>query len=298
MLDFSGGFNYDISKLFVERLTQKYDFLRCSVIGRTYTGRGIFSLSLGNELNCALIVGGVHGCEWLTCLVIYKYIAVLCEAAQKEGFVSSIKIAPLLNKFGVTFVPCLNPDGTEIAVRGLDGAGNMRHITEKIPCDDYSRWNANSVGVDLNHNFNAEWKKERMLEIENGIISSSPRQFGGFSPESEPETKAITELCRRKKFRTATAFHSQGEEIYSGFCGREPVKSQMMAKILACSCGYKTVENSGLASYAGFKDWFISEFSKPAFTFEIGRGENPLPLSQLDGIYSRLEEAMTLLLLM
>ncbi len=298
MLDFSCGFNYDISKLFVEKLTQKYDFLRCSVIGRTYTGRGIFSLSLGNELNCALIVGGVHGCEWLTCLVIYKYISALCDAVQSDGFVSSIKISSLLDKFGVTFVPCLNPDGTEIAVRGLEGAGNMRHITEKIPCDDYSRWNANSIGVDLNHNFNAEWKKARMLEIENGILSSAPRQFGGFSPESEPETKAVTELCRRKKFRTATAFHSQGEEIYCGFMGKEPVKSQMMAKILACSCGYKIVENDGLASYAGFKDWFISEFSKPAFTFEIGKGENPLPLSDLDGIYNRLEEAMTLLMLM
>lgn len=298
MLDFSGGFNYDISRLFVEELTKKYSFLRPAVIGRTYTGRGIFSVSLGNELNCVLIVGGVHGCEWLTCLVIYKYILTLCEAIEKDEQVSSIKISSLMNKFGVTFVPCLNPDGTEIAVKGLEGAGNMRHITEKIECDDYSRWNANSIGVDLNHNFDAEWKKERFLEIESGILTSSPRQFGGFSPESEPETKAICELCRRKKFRTATALHSQGEEIYSGFCGKEPVKSQMMAKILACSCGYKIVENEGLASYAGFKDWFISEFSKPAFTIEIGKGENPLPISQLDDIYARLEEAMTLLLLM
>ncbi|MDD6021435.1 MAG: M14 family zinc carboxypeptidase [Acutalibacteraceae bacterium] len=298
MLDFSGGFNYDISRLFVEKLTEKYDFLRSGVIGRTYTGRGIFSLSLGNELNSTLIIGGVHGCEWLTCLVIYKYIETLCRSVAEDGFVSSVRISALMNKFGVTFVPCLNPDGTEIAVRGLEGAGNMRHITEKIPCDDYSRWNANSIGVDLNHNFDAEWKKERLLEIENGILSSAPRQFGGFSPESEPETRAVTELCRRKKFRTAAAFHSQGEEIYCAFNGKEPAKSQMMAKILACSCGYKTVENSGLASYAGFKDWFISEFSKPAFTFEIGRGENPLPLSDLERIYSSLEEAMTLLLLM
>lgn len=295
MLDFYGGFNYDVSRLFVDMLTQKYDFLHATVIGRTYTGRGIFSLSLGNELNSTLFVGGIHANEYITCLVLYKYLLKLCDAIENDGIVSSIRISTLMNKFGVTVVPCLDPDGTEIAVKGLEGAGNMRHITEKIPCGDYSLWQANSIGVDLGYNFDAEWKKERMLEIENGILSSSPSGFGGFSPESEPETKAICELCRRKKFRTAAAFHSQGEQLCGVFMGREPAKSRMMSKILACSCGYKISEED---TYAGFKEWFISEFSKPAFTFEIGRGEAPLPISQLDEIYSRLEEAMTLLLLM
>ena len=36
---------------------------------------------------------------------------------------------------------------------------------------------------------------------------------------------------------------------------------------------------------AGYKAWFISEFSKPGFTVEVGRGKNPLPLSQFAEIY-------------
>ena len=35
---------------------------------------------------------------------------------------------------------------------------------------------------------------------------------------------------------------------------------------------------------AGFKDWFLQVFKRPAFTIEAGLGENPLPASQLPEI--------------
>lgn len=72
----------------------------------------------------------------------------------------------------------------------------------------------------------------------------------------------------------------------------------MMAKIFSASSDYRLVENDGLASHGGFKDWFISEFGRPAFTFEIGKGENPLPLSDFEQIYEKLEETLLLAALM
>ena len=49
----------------------------------------------------------------------------------------------------------------------------------------------------------------------------------------------------------------------------------------------------GTAAHGGLKDWFIQETGQPGFTFEIGRGKNPLPLSDLMPIYGRLQEALT-----
>ena len=72
----------------------------------------------------------------------------------------------------------------------------------------------------------------------------------------------------------------------------------MMAKILADSCGYTLVTNDALASHGGFKDWFIEEFARPGFTLEIGKGENPLPVSDLSKIYKRIEEALLIFALM
>ncbi len=69
-------------------------------------------------------------------------------------------------------------------------------------------------------------------------------------------------------------------------------------KNFAASSGYRLVENDGLASHGGFKDWFLSEFERPGFTFEIGRGENPLPLSSFERIYEKLEETLLLAALM
>ena len=88
--------------------------------------------------------------------------------------------------------------------------------------------------------------------------------------------------------RTAYAFHSQGEEIYYRYGPHTPARSQLMAQVLASSCGYRLASPEGTASHGGFKDWFIDCMRRPGFTFEIGRGKNPLPIQEFEPIYARL----------
>ena len=59
--------------------------------------------------------------------------------------------------------------------------------------------------------------------------------------------------------------------------------------------GYKLSEPTGTAVGGGLKDWLIQELNIPAFTVEIGLGENPLPDEDLDLIYNRLEEMLTVM---
>jgi g-D-glutamyl-meso-diaminopimelate peptidase len=65
-----------------------------------------------------------------------------------------------------------------------------------------------------------------------------------------------------------------------------------MAKIFSALTDYTLVKNEGLYSSGGLKDWFIEEFGRPAFTVEIGKGKNPLPIEVVDEIYERLESMM------
>ena len=65
-----------------------------------------------------------------------------------------------------------------------------------------------------------------------------------------------------------------------------------MALKMAELSGYKLSAPEGLAVGGGFKDWFIEEFAKPGFTIEIGKGKNPLPLSDIVEIYDKLESMM------
>jgi len=187
----------------------------------------------------------------------------------------------------------MNPDGAELIYNGVEELGpEFQAKAEKIAKGNFSNWNANLNGVDLNHNFNAGWEILRKLEEEANISGPSPRQYGGPYPESEPETQAVTRLCRQSNFRQALAFHTQGEEIFWKYGNDTPRSAEIMAQILAMSSGYRLVDQEGLASHGGFKDWFISEFKKPAFTIEFGKGKNPLPLEQLDSIYNRTAEML------
>lgn len=291
-------FDYEKNKLYIENLCREYPFIRAGVVSRTSLGRGIFSLSIGNPKNSVLYAGGFHGCEWITCLALYRFAERLSSHIKKREIFCSSDVAKAFSNLGVTIIPCVNPDGTEIAVHGPEGAKTMRKFVQSLDCEDYSKWNANAAGVDINHNFPAGWDILRRMEEEKGITGPAPRQFGGAFAESEAETKALTRLCRLSDFRQVMAVHSQGEEIFWSYGENTPSKAKMMAKILADSCSYSLVQNEGLASHGGFKDWFIKEFARPAFTFEIGKGENPLPVSELDEIYEKIEEALVIFALM
>ena len=292
------AFDYNTNLKIFEDLTAEFSFLRPAVIGRTALGRGIFSLSLGNEKNSVILAGGFHGSEWLTSLVLYLFTERLCRCISKKSTMCGVDPEKAFSQLGVTVIPCVNPDGTEIAVHGINGAKRLREFVASLGCSNYRKWNANALGVDINHNFNAGWEKLREIEHEAGIDKPSCSRYGGAYAESEAETKALTRLCRLKRFRSCMAIHSQGKEIFWQYGESTPESAEMMAKILADSCGYKLVNNEGLYSHGGFKDWFIEEFSSPGFTMEIGKGENPLPKEELYEIYAEIEEALLLFCLM
>ena len=59
-----------------------------------------------------------------------------------------------------------------------------------------------------------------------------------------------------------------------------------IANKLSEASGYRLEVTPAESGYAGYKDWFISAFNRPGYTVEAGSGENPLPISQFDEIYS------------
>ncbi len=291
-------YDYSTNKRIIEELILEYPFINAELCGRTALGRGIFALNIGNPDNSVIYAAAFHGSEWLTGLALLLFAERLCHSIKHGKLLCGVDMKRALTQLGVTIIPCVNPDGVEIAIHGCESAKNLTSFVKEIPCENYRKWNANALGVDINHNFNAGWHTLRRMEEEQGINGPSAKQYGGAYPESEAETKALTRLCRIRQFRQCMALHSQGQELYWQYGENTPPQSDMMAKILADSCSYQLIKNDGLASHGGFKDWFISEFHRPGFTLEIGKGENPLPQSELYEIYSGIEEALTLFSLM
>lgn len=272
----------------IKNLLAKYNFLNHGVIGKSHCERNIEFLSLGNFENSILWACAFHGMEWLTSLVILKFLENICNRIKSKNKILGIDIEKNLKNRGLVIIPCVNPDGVEISLNGYKSANEFQNLVKKASNIHTFSWQANAVGVDINHNFNAGWNELKKLEKENNILEPSPTRFGGKKPESEPETRALVNFCQKNKFSYAIAFHSQGEEIYWKYGKNIPENSYKLAKIFSITSGYKLSSPEGLAVGGGFKDWFIKEFNKPAFTIEMGMGKNPLPISNLCPIYNKI----------
>jgi g-D-glutamyl-meso-diaminopimelate peptidase len=278
--------------------SQYRDCLERGTLATTLCTRRIDYLQVGNQKNPVLFAGAFHGMEWLTTLLLLRFTANLCKAYHMGKKIAGVDVAPFLRRRGLVVVPCVNPDGVEIALHGTVAAGPFCELVYHASHGDPSTWQANARGVDLNHNYPADWEALHHMEQKAGILGPAPTRYGGAYPESEPETQGMIGLCRAKQFHHALAFHSQGEEIYWNYGPYTPERAELMARVMATSSGYLVSEPEGLACGGGFKDWFITEFHRPAFTIEIGKGQNPLPLSDLDEIYYTLEEMMVLSVIM
>ena len=283
---------YSVYKRFVKELNEKYQSLKITTCGKSLLGKDIFALVIGEGKKNIVYVGGTHGVEWLSSLVLLKFAENLAIAYENEETLSGFNVKDILKNIKLIIIPELNPDGIEIAIKGASACEKYKAENYEICKGDFSFWSANARGVDINHNFNADWYTLREAEKEAGINSPSPTRYGGLFPESEPETATITRLCRRIPIETLITFHSQGEEIFYEYGKNTPKKSLHMAKIFSALTDYTLVKNEGLYSSGGLKDWFIEEFGSPAFTVEIGKGKNPLPIEAVDEIYERLESMM------
>lgn len=281
-----------IREKIIDDLVTKYNFLERGIIGKSACGRNIDFLKIGNGNSMVLWAGAFHGMEWLTSLLLLKFIDRICDDINYEKKILGLDPKLKLNQRGLMVVPCVNPDGVEISLTGSEAAGKYKEIVKSASKGDTSFWQANARGVDLNHNYSAGWNELRTLEQKNGITGPAATRYGGPSPESELETAAITKLCRENKFSHAIAFHSQGEEIYWKYGFATPEYSESLAIAFAFSSGYELSAPEGLAVGGGFKDWFITEMNKPAYTVEIGKGKNPLPISNLDSVYNKLENML------
>ena len=273
-------------------LKRNYPLLKLFSIGRTVQGKKIYALSLGRMQNPTLFAGAFHAQEWLTQSLLTKFLEEILNEYLRGG-----EIKKALDRRGVIIIPSVNLDGVELVLSGGKSANEYSCFIRKISKGDLSSWNANIRGVDLNHNFDAGHNILRQQEIKSGITGPAPRQFGGFYPNSEIETRALVSLVRKILPSRVYAFHSQGEEIFYSYNGITPPKSLLIANTLSKISGYTLVNQTGLASHGGFKDYFIKEYNRPGFTIEIGRGKNPLPIDELEPIFARLYETMVMALI-
>lgn len=265
-------------------------------IGRTAGGRELLCAHFGGP-DSVLFVAGTHPVEYITSLLLCEWLERLCRAAQSKKTFFGFDAAAAFSSRGIDALLCHNPDGCGI-VYGGPLTRYERDALEDLAGGEREIFNCNLGGIDLNRNFPAGWERVKRLCAEEGTDYPRYAKYCGCSPADAPETRALTDLCERKYFRHALTLHSQGEQIFWRYGDKDPEYAEIMAHILALSCGYTVMPDNGAALAGGFKDWFIERFGRPAFTLEIGRGKNPLPRSELPALYKKTAKTLLIAALM
>ncbi len=287
-------YDYIEMQKIIDALCCRNSMLQQFSIGKSCAGRDITAIKIDSATEYVLFAAAIHGSEHITSNILLMFLEEFASALTHNRSLAGVNIKKALGNRGVIFVPRVNPDGCEISIRGALGCGNKASEINKICQGDFKHYNANLRGVDINHNFDAGWQKLHELERKMGIFAPAPTRFGGYSPNSEPETVALVNLCKNHNIHHSLALHSQGEVIYWGYNNYESKKSKQMAQIMAATSGYALDVPIALATGGGFKDWFIKEFLRPGFTIEVGKGKNPLPISDAFKIYSDIREMLTI----
>lgn len=257
-------------------------------IARSILGRQIDSFSIGSGKRYVLILAAHHALESITANLAYLLIDRLLslgESCNHYGFDCKL----LLSKYRFIVVPCVNPDGIELRLHGASESP-LYDRQMRMSGGDFTSWQANARGVDLNHNYDLGFFEYKKIERERGI-EPGPTLYSGEYPESEPESRAIASLVRTLMPSLVVSLHSQGEEIYA-FPRTKRV--ERMAGWLSSMTGYTLAIPTGTAAYTGLCDYTAS-LAIPSFTLEVGRGRNPLSEEQVTDVFLRTWKALVLL---
>ena len=288
------SYTYNFMKSNLESLKIIYPFLQIGTIGRSVLNRPIPYMKIGRGEKQILYNSSIHANEWITASLTMKFIENFSKRYVKDEKIFGYKARSLFEQCSLYIIPMMNPDGVDLVTgyfkendEFYNQAKKISQNYEEIPFP--SGWKANIKGVDLNLQFPANWEEARNIKYEEGFSTPAPRDYVGIAPISQPEAVALYNFTTNNKFNLTISFHSQGKVIYWRYLDYLPEGSFEIAQEFSRVSGYELDDTPFRSSFAGYRDWFIQDFNKPGFTIEVGEGENPLPISQFNEIYSDIE---------
>ncbi len=288
---------YGIMERQIQGLKARYPFLEVGTIGKSVMGKNLYYIRLGQGSNELSFNASHHSNESIGTPLLMKFIENFSKAYSEGRSILGYNLSEIFNRDSIYIIPMVNPDAVDLVAYwpnytdpAYTRAAQLNKTGRPLP----SVWKANIRGVDINLNYPAEWDREKQAELEQGITAPGPRDFGGDAPLSEPESRAMYDFTRQHNFRLVIAYHTQGEVIYWQFNNLAPPQSLPIANQFGRISGYAVEPGTGEAAWAGYKDWFIQDYGRPGFTIEVGRGTNPVPISQFPAIYNQNEGILLL----
>jgi len=154
------SYNSEILDCNISELSKTYPFLQVGTYGKSVSGTDLSYIKIGTGVNSVFYNASIHANEWLTSLVLMKFIEDFCKAYVNDANIFGYSAKKLFSDCSIYIAPMCNPDGVDLVTghipTGTPFYNNAKLLSEKFPNIPFpDGWKANIRGTDLNLQFPA-----------------------------------------------------------------------------------------------------------------------------------------------
>lgn len=114
------NYGYNLLRRNLLSLNTKYPFLNIQVVGNSVLGKNIYVVKLGHGSKKVLYSASFHANEWITSILLMKFIEDYCIAYVNNSDLYEYSIHNLFNEVSIYIMPMVNPDGVGFTFIGIN----------------------------------------------------------------------------------------------------------------------------------------------------------------------------------
>lgn len=131
------SYTYSILRSNLITLMRKYPFLNVQITGNSVLDKNIYVIKLGKGSNNVFYSASIHANEWITSLILMKFIEDYCEAYTNNSNLYGYSIKELFNSASIYIMPMVNPDGVDLVNGSINQSSsaylNAKNISNNFP---------------------------------------------------------------------------------------------------------------------------------------------------------------------
>ncbi len=145
------NYSYEMLNQNINEFKRAYPFLEIGRIGYSVLGKEIPYIRIGKGNKELLYHAGIHANEWITSVVLMKFIEEFCKAYIFNETIYGVNAQTLFNQVSLYIVPMVNPDGVDLVTNHVDKNSsvyqNYLMISRQFPQIPFPNgWKANFNG--------------------------------------------------------------------------------------------------------------------------------------------------------
>lgn len=119
IISYTHPYNSNLLRQNLSFLSRTYPFLNIQTIGNSVLGTPLYAIKLGYGPKKVLYSASFHANEWITSIILMKFIEDYCISYVKNSKLYEYSIRNLFYSSSIYIIPMVNPDGVDLVTENI-----------------------------------------------------------------------------------------------------------------------------------------------------------------------------------